>query len=53
MNEWKLVERDLSEALAKLHFFSVTKRHATGDIEARITIKEFATARAACICILE
>jgi hypothetical protein len=45
MNEWKLVERDPSEALAKLHFFSVTKKHATGDIEARITVKEFATAK--------
>ena len=45
MNEWKLVQRDPSEALAKLHFFSVTKKHATGEIEARITIKEFASAR--------
>jgi hypothetical protein len=45
MNEWKLVQRDPSEALAKLHFFSVTKKHATGEIEARITVKEFATAR--------
>ncbi len=45
MNEWKLVQRDPSEALAKLHFFSVTKKHATGEIEAQITIKEFATAK--------
>jgi hypothetical protein len=45
MNEWKLVQRDPCEALAKLHFFSVTKRHATGEIEARITVKEFATAK--------
>jgi hypothetical protein len=45
MNEWKLVQRDPSEALAKLHFFSVTKKHATGEIETRITVKEFATAK--------
>ena len=45
MNEWKLVQRDPSEALAKLHFFSVTKKHASGEIEARITVKEFALAK--------
>jgi len=43
MADWKLVQRDPSEALAKLHFFSVAKKHASGEIEARITIKEFAT----------
>ncbi len=43
MADWKYVQRDPSEALAKLHFFSVTKKHAAGEIEARITIKEFAT----------
>jgi hypothetical protein len=44
MNDWKYVQRDPSEALAKLHFFSVTKKHSSGEIEARITVKEFATA---------
>src|SRR5580704_6585023 len=44
MNDWKYVQRDPTEALAKLHFFSVTKKHASGEIEARITVKEFATA---------
>ncbi|HUV69243.1 MAG TPA: hypothetical protein VMW15_06235 [Terracidiphilus sp.] len=43
MADWKYVQRDASEALAKLHFFSMTKQHAGGEIEARITIKEFAT----------
>jgi hypothetical protein len=43
MSGWKLVQRDPSEALAQLHFFSVTKKHACGEIEARITVKEFAT----------
>ena len=45
MSDWKYLQRDPSEALAKLHFFSVTKKHSTGEIEARITVKEFATAQ--------
>lgn len=45
MSDWKHVQRDPSEALAKLHFFSVTKKHASGEIEARITVREFATAK--------
>jgi hypothetical protein len=43
MENWKYVRRDSSEALANPHFFSVTKKHASGEIEIRITIKEFAT----------
>jgi len=42
MEGWKFAQKDPSEALALLHFFSVTKKHATGEIEARITVKEFA-----------
>jgi hypothetical protein len=45
MNEWKLVQKDPSEGLARLHFFSIKKKHAAGEIEARITVKEFATAK--------
>ena len=45
MNDWKLVQKDSSEALARLHFFSVKKKHAQGELEARITVKEFATAK--------
>jgi hypothetical protein len=45
MNDWKYLQRDPSEALAQLHFFSVTKKHSSGEIEARITVKEFATAQ--------
>lgn len=44
MNDWKFLQKDSSEALARLHFFSITKKHASGEIEARITVKEFATA---------
>lgn len=43
MDDWKYLQREPSEALAKLHFFSVTKKHLSGEIEARITVKEFAT----------
>lgn len=45
MNEWKLVQKDPSEGLARLHFFSIKKKHAAGEIEARITVKEFVTAK--------
>ena len=41
--DWKFAQKDASEALAKLHFYSVTKKHAAGEIEARITVHEFAT----------
>jgi hypothetical protein len=44
MSDWKHVQRDPSEALAKLHFFSVKKKWGSEEIELRITIKEFATA---------
>jgi hypothetical protein len=45
MNDWKLLQKDPSEALAQLHFYSIKKKHADGEIEARITVKEFATAK--------
>ena len=45
MNDWKLMQRDPSESLARLHFFSVKKKHAAGEIEARITVREFVTAK--------
>ncbi|HUX46191.1 MAG TPA: hypothetical protein VMV57_15705 [Terracidiphilus sp.] len=45
MNDWKLLQKDSAEALAKLHFFSINKKHAKGEVEARITVKEFATSK--------
>jgi len=45
MEGWKFAQKDPSEALAQLHFFSVTKKHASGEVEARITVKEFAAAK--------
>ena len=47
MDDWKLAQQDPSEALAKLHFFSVKKKHAHGEVEARITVKEYAAAKSA------
>jgi hypothetical protein len=44
MSDWKYAQRYPSEALAQLHFFSVKKKHASGEIEVRITVKEFASA---------
>jgi len=43
MDDWKYAQRHSSEALARLHFFSVKKKHSSGEIEAHITVKEFAT----------
>ena len=43
MSDWKYAQRDPSETLAQLHYFSVRKKHASGEIEARITVQEFAT----------
>jgi hypothetical protein len=45
VEDWKFTEKDPSEALARLHFFSIKKKHASGEVEARITVKEFATAK--------
>lgn len=45
MDDWKFTQQDPSEALAKLHYFSIKKKHARGEVEARITVKEFASAK--------
>ncbi|HET7103609.1 MAG TPA: hypothetical protein VFI20_05940 [Terracidiphilus sp.] len=42
MSDWKFLQKDPSESLARLHYFSITKQHPSGEIEACITIKEFA-----------
>jgi hypothetical protein len=43
MAEWELAQRQPADQLAKLHFFSMMKHQADGDVEFRITVKEFAT----------
>jgi hypothetical protein len=44
MSDWKDAQADPAEALAKLHFFSTKKRLASGEMELRITVREYATA---------
>jgi hypothetical protein len=43
MKEWGFAQTDPSQELAQLHFFSVKKRHTGGEVEFRITVKEFIT----------
>jgi hypothetical protein len=43
MEEWTLAQSDDGEELAQLHFFSVKKREPKGEVEFKITIKEFAS----------
>ena len=43
MSDWKYVQIDPSETLAKLRTFSIKKKHSAGDLEVRITVQEFAT----------
>jgi len=42
MDDWKYAQKHPSEHLAKLHFFSVTKKQGDREFEIRITVKEFA-----------
>ena len=41
MSEWTFAQSQPSDELAKLHFFSVKKRQAEGDIEFTITVREY------------
>jgi hypothetical protein len=43
MADWMYVQENPAEQLAQLHFFSLVKHQAGGDIPFRITIKEFAS----------
>jgi len=43
MEEWKYAQTDPSEQLARLHFFSMRKRHDDGEVELTITVKEYFT----------
>jgi len=42
MSDWKYLQKDHSGTIARLHYFSVTKKHSSGEIETCITVKEFA-----------
>lgn len=41
MSDWTFAQSDPSEELAKLHFFSVKKRQAEGDVEFTIKVREY------------
>ena len=43
MREWTFAQREDSEELALLHFFSIKKRQPSGEVEFHITVKEFAS----------
>ena len=43
MEDWAYAQTNISEELAQLRFFSVTKKQPGGDVTFRITVKEFAT----------
>jgi len=40
--EWQYAQSDRSEELAQLYFFSMKKRQPDGDVNFRITVREFA-----------
>ena len=40
--EWHFTQTSPSEELARLHYFSVKKRQPDGDVDFRITVKEYA-----------
>lgn len=43
MSEWTYAQQDPSDELCQLHYFSIKKRQADGDVEFVIAIKEFVT----------
>ena len=46
MQEWTFAQRQTTEELAQLHFFTMKKREGGREIEFRITVKEYATPNA-------
>lgn len=44
MEDWKYIQTQPTEKLARLHFFSIKKPHAGGEVELRITVREYITA---------
>src|ERR1700674_2763209 len=45
MKEWGFAQTQSSQELAQLQHFSIKKRHAGGEVEIVITVKEFITPR--------
>jgi hypothetical protein len=42
MTDWMYIQENPAEQLAQLHHFSLVKRQPGGDVQFRITVKEFA-----------
>ena len=40
--DWHFIQNNPSEELAQLHFFTMKKRQPDGDVNFRITVKEYA-----------
>jgi len=49
LEEWIFAQADTSQQLAKVHYFSMTKCHAGGEVEVTITVKEFHTPKDAAL----
>ena len=43
MNDWWYAQSDPSQQLARFHYFSMMKRHEGGEVEIKITVKEYVT----------
>jgi len=43
MEEWAYAQAKSSQKLARIHYFSVKKQEAGGEVEFVITVKEYAT----------
>ena len=43
MDDWKYAQKNASEGLARLHYFTVKKKKGDTEIDVRITVKEIAT----------
>lgn len=43
MTDWKFAQKNVSEELALLHYFSFTKQQPGADVTFLITVKEFVT----------
>jgi hypothetical protein len=43
MKEWGFAQSDVSQQLAQVHYFSMQKRYAGGEVEFLITVKEYLT----------
>jgi hypothetical protein len=41
MAEWELAQTKPADQLAQLHFFAMKKREAKGEVEFRITVREY------------